>query len=66
MDFTDLPILGALTPADEDLRTRVLSLVRKWTLAFFDRCLRARGPALSDRAEPVEFETVRRFNTRRP
>jgi pimeloyl-ACP methyl ester carboxylesterase len=67
MDFTDLPVLGAGSAADKDLHARVLSVVRRWTLAYFDQSLRAIPSPLLDRAEPVEFvHSVRRFNPRHP
>jgi hypothetical protein len=66
MDFTDLPILGAETQVEADLHARVLSVVRKWTLAFFDQSLRAtRSPLLDQAASSDLVESVRRFNTRR-
>jgi len=67
MDFTDLPILGAPTQADSDLHARVLSVVRTWTLAFFDQSLRAKRASLLDQPAGGDVvQSVRRFNLRRP
>jgi predicted dienelactone hydrolase len=66
MDFTDLPVLGSQNEAEADLHDRVMSVVRTWTLAFFDESLRGRRSPLLDQAAPVEpVQSVRRFNTRR-
>jgi hypothetical protein len=66
MDFTDLPILGAASQADSELHTRVLSVVRAWTLAFFDQSLRAKRASLLDQPAGGDVvQSVRRFNTRR-
>jgi platelet-activating factor acetylhydrolase isoform II len=66
MDFTDLPTLGAQTQAEADLHARVMSVVRRWTLAFFDESLRGTRSALLEHAASGELvESVRRFNTRR-
>jgi len=67
MDFTDLPILGAPSQADSDLHARVLSVVRTWTLAFFDQSLRAKRASLLDQPAGGDVvQSVRRFNLRRP
>jgi platelet-activating factor acetylhydrolase isoform II len=65
MDFTDLPALGAQTQADADLHSHVMSVVRKWTLAFFDKSLRdTHSPLLDGSASGELVQSVRRFNTR--
>jgi hypothetical protein len=63
MDFTDLPILGAQTPADADAHARVLAVVRQWTLAFFDESLRGRRSPLLGKSSAGELvQSARRIS----
>jgi pimeloyl-ACP methyl ester carboxylesterase len=62
MDFTDLQILGA-APSDEyATRERIMSVVRDYTRAFFDRYLKGMKSPLLDARVPNQFvESVERF-----
>jgi predicted dienelactone hydrolase len=68
MDFTDLPLLGAQTPASADAYARVLAVVRQWTLAFFDESLRGRRSPLLGKTSAGELvQSTRRISpTLRP
>jgi hypothetical protein len=62
MDFTDLPLLGAQTPADADAHARVLAVVRQWTLDFFDESLRGRRSPLLGKTPAGELvQSARRI-----
>jgi pimeloyl-ACP methyl ester carboxylesterase len=63
MDFTDLPVLSARTSSDQEDRMRVLSLVRRYTLAFFDTYVRGIKAPLLDHSTPDRvLESVEKFS----
>ncbi|MCW5981379.1 MAG: hypothetical protein KIT09_25060 [Bryobacteraceae bacterium] len=63
MDFSDLQVLSAKNSIDLDLRIRVLTLVRSYTLAFFDRYVRGLKAPLLDRCTPDQIlESVEKFS----
>jgi pimeloyl-ACP methyl ester carboxylesterase len=62
MDFTDLQILGAATSEAKETRERILTVVRDYTRAFFDRYLKGMRSPLLDAKPPNQFvESVERF-----
>jgi hypothetical protein len=62
MDFSDLPALGAHDRVDAERRAAILAVVRSYTLAFFDKCLRGVKPELLDETATGEFvEAVQKF-----
>ena len=62
-DFTDLPMLGAMTNTEQDARAQVLATIRSLTLAFFDEALRGKRSSLFDTKSHSEIaQSVRRFN----
>ena len=68
MDFSDLQVVSAKSSIDLEHRMRVLALVRSYTLAFFDKYVRAINAPLLDRSAPDQvLESVERFSpARRP
>ena len=61
-DFSDLPLLAARDPADIERKTRILAVLRSYTLAFFDVYLRGMKGALLDEPGPSEFvEAVKKY-----
>jgi len=65
MDFTDLPLLGAQTPAETEARAHVLAVVRSLTLAFFDQTLRGkRSPLLENKPADDVIQALRRSSGR--
>jgi hypothetical protein len=63
MDFTDLPVVSARTSSDQEDRMRVLSLVRRYTLAFFDTYVRGIKAPLLDHSTPDRvLESVEKFS----
>lgn len=68
MDFSDLQILSAKTPTEFDERLRVLSLIRDYTRAFFDKHVRGIQAPLLDHADPDQvLESIERFGpSKRP
>lgn len=62
MDFSDLQVLSAKDSGELDHRTRVLALIRGYTLAFFDKHVRDRKASLLDRSTPGPIlESVEKF-----
>jgi predicted dienelactone hydrolase len=62
MDFSDLQLLGARNTADLEQRIHVLTVVRSYTLAFFDKYVRGMKAPLLDRSAPDQLiESVERF-----
>jgi len=63
MDFSDLTVLGAGIPVEQEKGERVLVVVRSYTRAFFDRCLRgAKSSYLETKSSDGLVETVQRFS----
>ncbi|SRR5580704_5310394 len=62
MDFSDLPVLGARDRVDAGRRAAILAVVRRYTLAFFDKYLRGMKPELLDEPPTDEFvESLQKF-----
>jgi hypothetical protein len=62
MDFSDLPALGAHGRVDAERRAAIQAVVRSYTLAFFDKYLRAVKLELLDETAKGEFvEAVQKF-----
>jgi hypothetical protein len=62
MDFSDLPVLGARDRVDAGRRAAILAVVRRYTLAFFDKYLRGMKPELLDEPATDEFvESLQKF-----
>jgi hypothetical protein len=67
MDFSDLGVLGAATPVEQETKERMLAAVNSYTRAFFDRYVRkAKSPFLEVNSSDSLIETVQRFNLSRP
>jgi pimeloyl-ACP methyl ester carboxylesterase len=63
MDFSDLGVLGARTPAEQETKQRVLAVVNGYTRAFFDRYLKeAKSSFLETKSGDSLVETVQRFS----
>jgi hypothetical protein len=63
MDFSDLPMLGAQTQADAEVRAQVLATIRSLTLAFFGQTLQGiRSPLLEGKSHNEIVQSIRRFN----
>ena len=63
MDFSDLGVLGARTPAELETKQRVLALVNSYTRAFFDRYLKAtKSSLLETKSGDSLVETVQQFS----
>ena len=61
-DFTDLPVLGALTSDEREARERILAVVRDYTRTLFDRYLKGvRSPLLDGKVPNQLVESVERF-----
>src|SRR5262249_30078971 len=62
MDFSDLQVLGARTRAEQEIRERVLSLVKSYTRAFFGMHLTGlKSPLLDGRNRDQLVESVQKF-----
>jgi len=62
-DFSDLPMLGAMTSTEADARAQVLATIRSLTLAFFEQTLRGRRSAVLEGKSPSEIvQPIHRFN----
>ncbi len=62
MDFSDLPILGAASAAEREMKERVLSSVRSYTRAFFDLHLKGiKSPLLEAGKRDQPVDSVVRF-----
>jgi hypothetical protein len=62
MDFTDLQILGTATSDAKETRERIMTVVRDYTRAFFDRYLKGMRSPLVEATVPNQFvESVKRF-----
>jgi pimeloyl-ACP methyl ester carboxylesterase len=67
MDFSDLGVLGAGTPVEQETKERTLAAVNSYTRAFFDRYLRkTKSPLLDAKSSDSLIETVQRFSRSRP
>jgi predicted dienelactone hydrolase len=61
-DFSDLPLLGARDSSEAESRAAVLSVIRSYTLAFFDQTLRRkRSSLLEGGIKDALVVAVRRF-----
>ena len=61
-DFGDLPLLQSPTRPEADTRAQVLSEIRRYTRAFFDKYLKQqKTPLLDDRVSGEYVETVESF-----
>jgi len=63
MDFSDLEVLGAITPAEQETKERVLAIIRSYTRSFFDHSLKdakSSFPEMHSRDSLVE--TVERLS----
>lgn len=66
MDFSDLRILSARNSNELSHRMRVLALIERYTLAFFDNYVKGVKVAPLDRGKPDEvLESVERFRPAR-
>lgn len=62
MDFSDLPILAAGNVSEANMKTQIMTVVRAYTRAFFDRYLmRAKAPLLDEKAMSQFVYSVQRF-----
>jgi hypothetical protein len=62
MDFTDLQILGTATSDAKETRERIMTVVRDYTRAFFDRYLKGMRSPPVEATVPNHFvESVERF-----
>ena len=62
-DFSDLPMLGAMTSTEADARAQVLAMIRSLTLAFFEQTLRGRRSAVLEGKSHSEIvQSIHRFN----
>jgi len=68
MDFSDLQILGARDGTETETREHVMSIVRNYTRAFFDKYLKGTNtPVLDGNATDPLVERVEFFKpTQRP
>jgi predicted dienelactone hydrolase len=67
MDFSDLGVLGAATPVEQETKERVLAAVNSYTRAFFDQYLgKTKSPFLEAKRSDSLIETVERFGSSRP
>ena len=66
-DFGDLPLLQSRDIAEADIRARLLTVIRNYTRAFFDKNLRdARTPLLDDKLANEFVERVESFPSAKP
>jgi hypothetical protein len=68
IDLSDLGVLGAGTPAEQETKQRVLAVVNSYTRAFFDRYLKeTKSSFLETKGGDGLVEAVQRFSPgRRP
>lgn len=66
-DFGDLPLLQSRDIAEADIRARLLSVIRNYTRAFFDKNLRGtRTPLLDDKLANEFVDRVESFPPAKP
>jgi platelet-activating factor acetylhydrolase isoform II len=62
-DFSDLPVLGAMTSTEADARAAVLATIRSLTLAFFEQTLEGkRSVVLEGKSHGEIVQSIHRFN----
>jgi predicted dienelactone hydrolase len=62
-DFSDLPLLGAMTSTEAEARAQVLATIRSLTLAFFEQTLEGkRSLVLEGKSHSEIVQSIHRFN----